>query len=220
MGRRMPFLVDLHTHTRHGSSCSYMPPEQLVTRARELELDAVCITEHNARWDDESLRSLSPAGPPLMLAGMEVATEYGDILVFGADGVLQGLTGGVARIAELREAVAASGGVMIAAHPFRRLFFPGNVATIEQALAQQVFAYVDAVEVFNGMGTRREQELAQEAVRRIGLPGVGGSDSHAPHTLGRCYTVFDRPVRDAGDLAQQIRAGSFHAYHALMDLTY
>lgn len=195
-----------------------MPPEQLVLRARELGLDGVCITEHNAHWDDDSLQSLSPEAPPLMLAGMEVATEYGDVLVFGADGVLQGLTGGVARIAELREAVTRAGGVMIAAHPFRRLFFPGNEATLEQALSAKVFGYVDAIEVFNGMGIRREQELALEAIRHLGLPGTGGSDAHAPHTLGRCYTVFDRPVADTRDLVDQLRSGSFHARHALMNL--
>lgn len=219
LGNDMTFAIDLHTHTRQGSSCSYMQPEQLVHRARELGLDAVCITEHSASWDDASLRALSPEGQPLILGGMEVATEFGDVLVFSANGFPHP-DGGVARIADLREAVLRAGGVMIAAHPFRKLFFPGNEPTLEQALKQRVFGYVDAVEVFNGMGIRREQEFALEALRRIGLPGTGGSDSHAPHTLGRCYTVFQRPVADSGDLVEQLRAGAIQARHALMDLTY
>ncbi|KKL94634.1 hypothetical protein LCGC14_1862670, partial [marine sediment metagenome] len=30
----------------------------LVARALELGLDAVCITEHNASWEEEALRAL------------------------------------------------------------------------------------------------------------------------------------------------------------------
>ena len=39
-------LIDLHVHTNISSRCSSLMPEELVDKARELGLDAVCVTEH------------------------------------------------------------------------------------------------------------------------------------------------------------------------------
>ena len=111
----MPFAVDLHTHTRFGSNCSYMEPSQLVQRAKEVGLDAVCITEHNALWEEEAIRGLSEESGFRVLGGMEVSTELGDVLVFGVRSRL--LAG--SRIDELQGLVEEQGGLMIAAHPFR-----------------------------------------------------------------------------------------------------
>jgi predicted metal-dependent phosphoesterase TrpH len=157
-----------------------MEPVDLLRQARLAGLDAVCITEHNVPWDLSSLRALAPRGPPRVFAGMEVSTELGDVLVFGANGVPPG----IGRAEELRALVDRAGGVMIAAHPFRRFFVPGVQASVEEALASPLFELVDAVEVFNGGGSRREQEFAIEVVSRLLLPAVAGSDSHAPHTNG------------------------------------
>ena len=212
----MAFAVDLHTHTRQGSSCSYMEPADLLRQAQSLGLDAVCITEHSAAWDESSLRTLAREGPPLVFAGMEVGTELGDVLVFLADGPMPG--GG--RAAELRALTDEAGGVMIAAHPFRRFFAPGVLPSIEEALANPLFELVDAVEVFNGMGSRWEQEFAIEVVRRLPLPAVAVSDSHAPHTLGSCYTLFERPLATVEDLIGEVRSGRAKAVHPLMGLEF
>lgn len=211
----MAFSVDLHTHTRRGSNCSYMEPEELARRARELELDAVCITEHNAPWDDSSIAALNSPEGPLFFAGVEASTELGDVLVYGV-----GAVGGGLRAAELRSLVDRAGGVMVAAHPFRRYSVPGVKPDLEEAVRNPLFDLVDAIEVFNGMGPRQEMEFASEAVRRLGLPGVGGSDSHAPHTVGRCFTEFERPLTTTADLVAELKAGRFRAVHPLMGLTF
>jgi len=179
-------------------------------------LDAVCITEHNVPWDRSSLRTLARKGPPRVFAGMEVSTELGDVLVFGANG----LPPGVCRAEELRALVEGAGGVMIAAHPFRRFFVPGAQPSVEEALANPLFGLVDAVEVFNGGGSRREQEFAVEVVARLPLPAVAGSDSHAPHTIGCCYTAFERPLATIEDLIGELRSGRVKAVHPLMGLEF
>jgi predicted metal-dependent phosphoesterase TrpH len=212
----MAFAVDLHTHTRHGSNCSYMEPAELLRRARLVGLDAVCITEHNAAWDEPGLRALAKESPPLVFAGVEVSTELGDVLVFGANGVLHG----VGRAAELREVVDGAGGVMIAAHPFRRFFVPGVLPSVDEALANRLFGLVDAVEVFNGVGSRREQDFAIEVASRLSMPAVAGSDSHAPHTLGCCYTAFERPLATVEDLIRELRAGRLKALHPHLGLEF
>ncbi len=205
----MAFAVDLHTHTRQGSSCSYMEPADLLLRARSLGLDAVCITEHGAAWDEASLRALAQEGTPRVFAGVEVGTELGDVLVFLANGPMPSS----GRAAELRTLADEAGGVLIAAHPFRRFFGPGVLPNVEEALANPLFELVDAVEVFNGMGSRWEQQFAIEVAKRLPLPAVAGSDSHAPHTLGRCYTVFERPLATIEDLIGEVRSGRAKAVH-------
>jgi predicted metal-dependent phosphoesterase TrpH len=212
----MAFAVDLHTHTRHGSSCSYMEPADLLRQARLVGLDAVCITEHDVPWDRTSLRSLARKGPPLVFAGMEVSTELGDVLVFGTNGV----PAGVSRPQELRALADGAGGVMIAAHPFRRFFAPGAQPNVEEALANPLFELVEAVEVFNGGGSRREQEFAIDVVTRLPLPAVAGSDSHAPHTIGCCYTAFERPLTTMEELVGELRLGRVKAVHPLMGLEF
>jgi hypothetical protein len=212
----MGFAVDLHTHTRHGSNCSYMEPRMLVARALELGLDAVCITEHNASWEEEALRALVDGTVLQLFAGMEVSTEWGDVLVFGVEGAAP-QTGG---IQELRRVVDQSGGAMIAAHPFRRYSVAGVTIDVGEACRWPLLRFVDAAEVFNGISTRREVELAQEVLARLGLRGVGGSDSHAPHTLGACYTRFEEPLAGVRDLVAALRSGRFRAVHPGMGLEF
>ena len=211
----MAFSVDLHTHTRVGSNCSYMEPQQLASRARELGLDGVCITDHNAPWDGAGLAALNSPEGPLFFAGVELSTEWGDVLIYGVDGL-----GGGIRAGELRSLVDKAGGVMVAAHPFRRYSVPGVPPDQEEALRNPLFELVDAIEVFNGMGPRREMDFAGQVVRRLGLPGVGGSDSHAPHTVGHCFTEFERPLRTTAELVAELKAGRFRAVHPLMGLIF
>ncbi len=212
----MSFAVDLHTHTRHGSSCSYMEPRDLVRRAQEVGLDAVCVTEHNVPWEDAALAALTDGSPLRLFGGVEMSTEAGDVLVYGVGGAAL-----EARlIADLRRLVDSQGGAMIAAHPFRRYSVAGVRMDAEEAKRCAVLGWVDAVEVFNGLATRMEVELAQEVLSRIGLPGVAGSDSHTPHTVGSCYTVFERPLATVRDLVKEVKAGRFQAVHQGFELTF
>jgi len=193
-----------------------MEPQSLVARALELDLDAVCITEHNTSWEEHALRALGDGTALRLFGGTEVSTECGDVLVFGLEGAGPRQGG----IEELRRIVDRSGGVMIAAHPFRRYSVAGVTMDVEEASQSPVLRWVDAAEVFNGLSTRAEVELAQEVLSRLGLRGVGGSDSHAPHTLGRCYTVFERPLATVQDLVKEVKASRFQAVHREFGLTF
>ncbi len=193
-----------------------MEPVDLLRQARSLGLDGVCITEHSASWDESSLSILAREGPPLVFAGVEVGTELGDVLVF----LPNGLAPETGLAAELRALADDAGGALVAAHPFRRFFAPGILPNVEEALANPLFELVDAVEVFNGMGSRPELEFAARVMRRLPLPAVGGSDTHAPHTVGRCYTVFDRWLETMDDLIREVRSGRVKAVHPLFGLEF
>ncbi len=210
----MPFAVDLHTHTRYGSNCSYTDPLELIQRAKEAGLDGVCITEHNAPWEEVALSRLSAETEFALFGGIEVSTEVGDVLVFGvANSFLPGR-----RIEEVRRIVDEADGVMIAAHPFRWYSLPGVVLDEEEASRQPIFQWVDAVEVFNGVSPRGEVQFSCRVLERLELRGVGGSDSHAPHVVGSCFTRFERSIRTVRDLVVEVKAGRFQAVHSGMSL--
>jgi len=210
----MPFAVDLHTHTRFGSNCSYMEPRQLVQRAKEVGLDAVCITEHNAPWEEDALQALAAEADIAVFGGAEVSTELGDVLVFGvSDSLLPGR-----RIDDLRRLVDEACGVMIAAHPFRWYSLPWAVQDVGSAAQQPIFQVVDAAEAFNGLSVQREAEFACRVLERLGLRGVGGSDAHVPPSVGRCFTDFERPISSVQELVAELKAGRFQAVYPAMSL--
>lgn len=209
-------IIDLHTHTRFGSSCSYMYPDEMARQAKRLGLDGVCITEHNHSWSVADLHTLSEECGIMVLGGVEVATDLGEFMVFG---VYQ-TSWSIPTAEELRRLVDEAGGVMIAAHPFRDVTSSysdsSSEAVIEEFSHRRVFSLVDAVEVFNGRSTRRETNFGYEVLRRVGLKGTGGSDAHAVHAVGECVTVFDNSISNEAELIAELKAGRFKAVHRVM----
>ncbi len=200
-------VIDLHVHTVLGSGDSVILPQDVEPYARQAGLDGLCITEHGKRRPP-GLAELARRTGLLILAGLEVSTELGDVLVFGVEMVPPTLL----KAAELRRYVAEAGGFMIAAHPFRGLWprLHGEL-TLERACQWPLLRFVDAVEVANGWATDGDGTLAQEVALRLGLPGTGGSDAHAPHEIGCCVTIFDGPIRSEAELVAALVGGRFHA---------
>lgn len=208
-------IIDLHTHTRFGSNCSYLDPVKLVQEAKRLGLDGVCITEHDLCWEKEDIRRLSQDNGILVLGGVEVSTDLGEVLVFG---VYQPLWR-VGSAWELRELVDQVGGVMIASHPFRVDMTFNRAPTVEEFCNKEVFRLVDAVEVFNGRALGRELDFGCEVLSKLGLKGVGGSDAHAQHAIGSCVTVFRNQISNEQDLVKELKAGRFKAWHCRLNWT-
>lgn len=210
----MGAVLDLHCHTVHGSPDSELTAEQLVEIAFETGLTACCVTEHDKMWDRrEAERFSHELGLPF-IRGMEVTTNLGHILVYGLDHYLSGIHDAHA----LRRTVQAHGGIMVLAHPFRKLFHQvryGNngpkptIPSIEEASQMEVFRLVDEVEVLNGGTSELENYFALRVARRLGFHGVSGSDAHSLHGVGRFVTVFHQPVSSVHELIQEVRAGRF-----------
>ncbi len=212
--------IDLHLHTLYGSACAYMDPDQLIQKAKAVGLDGVCLTEHNQLWDPAELKRLQSKHDLLVLGGMEVSTEIGEILVFG----LHREVPGIHRAVCLRQAVEEEGGFLIAAHPFRfesDLFSSYSLDSLEKgrlspedlkALTQRpLFRLVDALEVYNGRAGVRETAFTAAVAAHLRLPGTGGSDAHAVLGIGACYTRFPERIRSEKDFLFQLKAGRFQA---------
>jgi predicted metal-dependent phosphoesterase TrpH len=208
-------IIDMHIHTTLGSDDSIINPDELIEVAKVRGLDGVCITEHGNRRP-RGIDELAKRHHFLVFGGMEASIELGDILIFGVDSYPRHIH----RAAELREFVLQSGGVMIAAHPFR-YDFPKvwnnpwsrrrRVLTIEEACRRPLFRLVEAMEVLNGWATEEDSVFAQQVSDHLGLAGTGGSDAHTIPEIGRCATVFDNHFQTEEGLIAAIKARCYRA---------
>ena len=202
--------IDLHIHTSPLSACSYINPVDLVREAQRLNLDGICLTEHQVLWEAAEVEKLSLESGIKIFRGNEYTTNQGDVLVFGFYEEIKELM----IIQELREKVQAVGGFMIAAHPFRgfKTFGIGQLQmTVEQAGQRKVFDFVDAIEIGNGKLSLEENEMARKVADRLNLPGTGGSDAHRIDEIATWVTVFEKKIENEAELVEELHAGRFKA---------
>jgi predicted metal-dependent phosphoesterase TrpH len=209
--------IDLHTHTNRYSGCSNIHPLQLIRRAKEVGLEGIGITEHGIRWSDENIEALreeSRAMDFLILPGQEVACYtpqgrcQGEFLVFGYSRSL----GSSRSLEQILEMVHAEGGVVIGAHPFKKLDndngFYGAGETVHD------FA-IDGLEVEHPSYDEESRLLAWNAVQAMEIAGIGSSDAHDVRNIGICRTVFEGQVNDSMSLCREIRAGRVRAVNLM-----
>ncbi len=216
-------IFEMHCHTRHGSSCSYMTPREMIAQAVKVGLDGICITEHDIPWDKKAAQELSDEFGILVIGGMEVSTQYGEVLVWG----LHEQIFDVEDILELRRRVDRASGVMVAAHPFRGAHsfiqwdpVEGMIPKIDEALRLPIFQIVDAMEVFNGMAPEWELNLSSAVCDNLPIMGTGGSDAHNVEAVGDCVTVLKNRITTEEEFFEEIRTGRHYAQHRLLGRFY
>jgi predicted metal-dependent phosphoesterase TrpH len=206
-------LIDLHAHTWPRSHDSVLNPDDLIVRAKAAGLDAICFTEHDTVWDYKAIEELKAKHDFLVLAGVEISTDDGHILAFGIDRYVFGMH----RSRELASYVEKAGGVMVAAHPYRRQmpWFSRNdeeyQSALDKASRNPAYQYVAALEELNGRGSDKENEFSKRLCDMMSLPGTAGTDSHAISDIGKCATFFEREIHDERELIAEIAAGRFYA---------
>jgi len=206
-------LIDLHTHTSPLSWDSNLAPDELIEHARAAGLDGVVLCEHDFCWDPEEVRALARRHNYLVLPGVEINTEDGHILVYGVDSYVYGMH----RSSNLAQVVERAGGVMVAAHPYRRQmpWHAHDEREYEEALLRAsrnpAYRYCVALEKINGHGKVNENAFAARLCDLMGMAGTAGSDCHTRGDIGRCATRFERRIEDIHGLIEELKAGRFHA---------
>lgn len=200
-------IIDLHVHTCHGSDDSYITIPDLAERAKKAGIDAVCITDHDWFWKPETVEQWCREHDFLILAGVEMNTDDGHMLVFG----LNHFKFKMYRTEYLRQEVDKVGGVMIYAHPHRRNLRGDEEveADVERVSKYQVFDYVDIIETHNGRSTERQNRFSLELCRKLGLKAAGGSDAHQLTDIPSSATEFDAEITCVDDLIGELKAGRF-----------
>lgn len=196
------FKIDLHVHTALGGD-SLLKPDELVSRARQVGLDAVCVTEHHSSFLSDPLKKISlETGFPIF-QGLEYRAREGHLLIFGLkisqSDLLRGLP-----MQWTVDWVHKRDGVAVPAHPYQKDtlngFLGDKVLEIEHLLA---------LEALNASLSAGENHLALRAANHLGIKGIGGSDAHGPSVLGRAYTLFQETIHSEEELVQTLRSGRY-----------
>ncbi len=209
--------ADLHIHTNRYSGCSNIEPAQALKRAKQVGLGAIALTEHGIRWpDDEIEKLLKRCGIQdlVVIPGQEVACYsesgkfQGEFLVFGYPESL-GSNKSAQRVIEL---VHSEGGVVIAAHPFKKLehgngFYGSGLATCEFE--------VDGLEIEHPSYDDQSRSLASEVMKSRNIAGLGCSDAHDLNAIGICRTVFETDIDSAMSLVALVQSRQIKAVNLL-----
>jgi len=200
--------LDLHIHTRRYSGCSNINPALLLKQAKKAGLDGIAITEHGIRWKDEDIKELrrkSKMEDMPVFPGQEVVCYWkqfrfqGEFLVFGYPESL----GASRSVEEVVRLVHAEGGVVIAAHPFKKIPPEGSF----YGAGMGVYEYdIDGLEVLHPSYDEESAKLASEAMQKRNIAGIGSSDAHELRDVGMCRTFFEDSIVDTEGLCRAIRA--------------
>ena len=188
-------IIDTHLHESKYSGDSHVSLEEIVTRAKSMGMDGVCITDHESNEIKEEAKKLSRETGFLIIVGAEILTFEGDMVVFG----LEDLPKRKMHAQSLVDLVRKEGGVAISAHPFRQ-----NNRGMGEYIRKIEGLW--ALEAFNGNTDFSHNMQAYFLALELELPCLGGSDAHHRHEVGRYATVFPDGIRDERDFIQAIEA--------------
>ena len=173
--------IDLHVHTRYSGDTD-ADPESAVLHAIKSNLFGIAFTEHysyEASAHAESLRE-KYKDKILIFRGVEFSSADGHCLVFGVNTDILSIKN--APVAKVIHVVSEHGGVVIPTHPYRGSNSMGDVIDQVKGLT--------AIEGYNGYSHYIQNKKAVEKAEALSLPYTGGSDAHAPHEVGACFTEF------------------------------
>src|SRR4030042_4781886 len=205
-------IIDMHIHTNLVSICSQLGPDELLQRVRELQIDAICVTDHHShRGADKMIEYARGSGYPIF-RGVEIYTNLGDMLVFG---LKRETRYHLTTFDELIEMAEEDGAVIIPSHPCRG-WDPKHAH--EHSFPQGLLGHIAAIETHNGANKARSNDLAQAVAREFSLNGTGGSDAHSLWQVGKCVTVFENDISSQEELLAELREGNYEAAY-LEDLS-
>src|SRR5262245_24625631 len=192
--------ADLHIHTTHSDGTAGVVA-LLEHVAAHTDLRVIAITDHDTIAGALEARELAASYGVEIIVGEEVSTAEGHLLALFIEEPLPPRQPAAATIA----AVQAQGGLCVAAHPYDWVTPSlGRAGMAERCAGPGCEWRLDGVESFNAsLWSARANRRAAAVGQRLGLPLLGGSDSHHLATVGLGYTQF--PGRSAADLRYAIR---------------
>lgn len=197
--------LDCHLHTA-ASGDAVTSIEQLADRVRELELDVVCITDHNVT----SAAVAAAAGDigARVVIGEEIRTPDGDVIgLFLTERIPY-----VLPLGEVVSLIRGQGGLVYLPHPFD----PGRSSLGQAAVGLCADGQADVVEIFNAkIEDQDRNDQAARLAQRYSLPGAAGSDAHDPDGIGAAYLEmpdFDGPAGFLAALADAAITGEYRPH--------
>lgn len=187
---------DLHVHSEH-SKDSKSSPNDILEVASKRGLDGFAICDHDTVEGGIACqkKALELGFELTVIPGIEVTSSKGHILVLGINQNIEPFLSPEETIRRARKL----GGTVIIPHPFKHSSHGiGSFEGLD----------IDAVEVFNSrcLFNKANRKAANEA-KRLGIPGVAGSDSHVPEMVGQAYTEVDTSKNTLEAVLKAIQEG-------------
>lgn len=193
----MPDLVnaEFHCHSIY-SSDSLATLESLIQEARRKGIRRLAITDHS---NLEGALIAKKMDPELIVVGEEVKTNRGEILAYYLTNKLPKGINPEEAFKRLKD----QGAFISLSHPFDTQREHWTEEEVERFLP-----YLDAIEVFNSRCmNRKPNQHAADVARRLGIPGMVGSDAHIPWEMGRSSLTLPA-FQDAQSLREALKSAS------------
>lgn len=191
--RKTLIQADFHIHTVYSSDSVIQPKTLVDMLVAHGYIKVAAVTDHDSVRGCKATLQLAQAYPDiLIIPGVEISTQYGDIVVLGTDELppKPWTPEGVVDFAQSID------GVTVVAHPFR-----------EYGMGERARNYkVDAIEVLNGVSSQAANNQAKELAKSMGLPGTAGSDAHQTSELFSVYSSVEAAL-DVEAILKAIRKG-------------
>jgi acyl dehydratase len=166
------------------------------------------LTEHRRFDRDRDYSRLAEQYGVVVLRGIEVETDVGHVLVYGAaPGFYRefDVTNVSLPYEDVYRAAREHGGIAVGAHAGRP-----RIGMAEHTERRGVSVErVGIVEALNGGSSDEENAHALHFAAEHGLRAVGGSDSHFVSGIARCLTAFRRPVHSVEALVEALLGDDF-----------
>ena len=200
-------LADLHIHTIH-SYDGTSSVSAVLTRARQIGLDVIAITDHDEITGSLKALELAPRYGVEILPGMEVTTAEGDLLALN---IMRKVERGLPLVETVLR-VRDLGGFCIAPHPMAGGFGMKSLSaySILKALRKPEVAHtLIAVESYNATAIdRMSNHYARLLAERLDIAQTASSDAHVVEAIGLGATEFDG--RTTADLIAALRNKTAH----------
>ena len=169
--------LDMHMHTE-ASRDSRVRLADFAAAAREAQLGAVCITDHDTIEGALRLRDMDTGLQ--VVVGEEITTADGELIGLFLERPIAPHQTAERSIRLIHE----QGGLAYVPHPFSR----NRLRHLRRRVLEAVASQLDIVEVFNAREVASSSNLrALDFARRHDLPGGVGSDAHRRIEVGRAY---------------------------------
>ncbi len=161
-----------------------MSPEEIITLAKKLGLDAIAVTDHNSIEGGRETERLAKG--LIVFVGSEIRTKEGEVIGLN----LKKDIPSALPLMQTCRLIKEQGGFLIVPHPLDRMR-RGVGKGIEK-----IVRYIDAVECFNARTLLDKfNKNASEFAEDHKLPKVAGSDAHFGGEMGSAYTLVDSEKR-------------------------
>ena len=201
--------LDLHVHSTDGSDDAGGTVEGYLKwiaakRKQGFRIDGFVLTEHRNYATDRDYSDLAARYDAVVLRGVEVETDVGHVLVFGATPEFFERFDVGAISLPYREVFRAAwevGGIAVGAHAGRP-----HIGIVDHVEERNVsLEDVQVIEGLNGGSSDFENARGHDLALSAHLREIGASDSHFVTGLGRCMTRFEGAVRSIDDLVARLR---------------